>query len=78
MLLIHYRSRRKWKRIFEIRKKQIKKNEKVKNKKVLYDLGVDQRDYKWKGEKTLKKVDLAEMPDYLSFNYEKYSDWLDV
>ncbi len=52
--------------------------EKVKNKKVLYDLGVDQRDYKWKGEKTLKKVDLAEMPDYLSFNYEKYSDWLDV
>ena len=39
--------------------------EKVKNKKILYDLGVDQRDYKWSGTKTLRRVDLSEMPSYL-------------
>ena len=52
--------------------------EKVKNKKVLYDLGVDQRDYKWSGEKKLSKVDLLEMPKYLSENSKKYSDWLEI
>ena len=52
--------------------------EKIKNKKILYDLGVDQRDYKWSGLKTLKKVDLSEMPDYLSQNHEKYSSWLEI
>ena len=52
--------------------------EKVKNKKILYDLGVDQRKYKWSGLKTLKKVDISEMPDYLSYNYRKYSDWLEI
>ena len=52
--------------------------EKVKNKKILYDLGVDQRDYKWSGIKSLTKVPLSEMPDYLSNNYKKYSDWLDI
>jgi len=51
--------------------------EKVKNKKILYDLDVDQRDYKWSGIKSLTKVPLSEMPDYLSNNYRKYSDWLD-
>jgi len=51
--------------------------EKVKNKKVLYDLGVDQRDYKWSGKKKLSKVDLKEMPKYLSENIKKYSDWLE-
>ena len=52
--------------------------EKMKNKKILYDLGVDQRDYKWGGTKTLNKVSLSEMPDYLSYNYQKYSDWLET
>ena len=52
--------------------------EKVKNRKILYDLGVDQRDFKWSGLKTLKKVDISEMPDYLSSNYKKYSDWLEI
>ena len=51
--------------------------EKVKNKKILYDLGVDQRDYKWSGTKTLRKVDLAEMPSYLSDNFKKYSEWFE-
>ena len=46
----------------------------VKEKRILYDHSVDQRGYKWKGSKTLKKVKLSEMPDYLSRNYEKYSN----
>ena len=52
--------------------------EKVKNKRILYDLGVDQRDFKWSGSKSLKKVDLSEMPEYLNNNYKKYSNWLEV
>ena len=50
----------------------------VKEKRILYDHSVDQRGYKWKGSKTLKKVKLSEMPDYLSRNYEKYSNWLET
>ena len=52
--------------------------EMVKEKRILYDHSVDQRGYKWKGSKTLKKVKLSEMPDYLSRNYEKYSNWLET
>ena len=52
--------------------------EMVKNKKILYDLGIDRRDYKWKGTKTLNKVDISEMPKYLSNNYEKYFNWLEI
>ena len=52
--------------------------DKIKNKKILYDLGVDRREYKWKGTKTLEKVNLSEMPDYLTANYEKYYDWLEI
>ena len=50
----------------------------VKNNKILYDLGIDRRDYKWNGTKTLNKVDIAEMPKYLSSNYKKYSNWLEI
>ena len=50
----------------------------VKNNKILYDLGIDRRDYKWNCTKTLNKVDISEMPKYLSNNYEKYSDWLEI
>ena len=50
----------------------------IENRKILYDLSVDQRDYKWAGSKTLKKVDLSQMPDYIRKNYKKYNNWLDV
>ena len=49
----------------------------MENKKILYDLGVDQRDYKWSGKKILNKVSLSEMPEYLSTNYKKYTNWLE-
>ncbi len=52
--------------------------EMVKNRKVLYDHSVDQKNYKWSGTTTLKNISLSEMPDYLNKNKEKYSDWLDV
>ena len=50
----------------------------VNMKKVIYDHSVDQRGYKWKGDTNLKKVPLSEMPNYLSENYKKYSDWLET
>ena len=50
----------------------------VENKKVLYDHSVDQKDYKWSGKTTLKKISLLEMPDYLSENNRKYSKWIEI
>jgi beta-1,4-mannosyl-glycoprotein beta-1,4-N-acetylglucosaminyltransferase len=52
--------------------------EMVENKKVLYDHSVDQKDYKWSGNTTLKKISLLEMPVYLSENYKKYTKWLEI
>jgi len=52
--------------------------EMVENKKIIYDLNVDQKDYKWKGTKSLNKVPLSFLPNYLSSNYEKYSNWLEI
>ena len=49
----------------------------VNNKKILYDHNADQRDFKWTGSKTLKKVDLSLMPNYIRENYKKYYKWLD-
>jgi len=50
----------------------------VKDKRILYDLGVDQRGYKWKGDKFLNKVSLSQMPEYLAVNYKKYEKWLEI
>jgi len=52
--------------------------EKVRNKKILYDLGMDQRDYKWSGQKNLSRVSVSAMPDYISKNLDKYLEWLEV
>jgi len=50
----------------------------VENKKILYDHSTDQKNYKWTGAKTLKKVDLFQLPDYIRENYKKYDNWLDI
>jgi len=50
----------------------------VQTKKILYDHSADQKGYKWTGSKTLKKVDISEMPDYIRKNYKKYYAWLDI
>ena len=52
--------------------------EMVSKKKILYDHSADQRDFKWKGSTTLKKTNLSEMPEYLSKNYKKYVNWLEI
>ena len=49
----------------------------VKNKKILYDYNVDQRDYKWESSKSLTKIPLYEMPDYINKNKDKYDEWLE-
>ena len=49
----------------------------VKNKKILYDYNVDQRDYKWGSSKSLTKIPLYEMPEYINKNKEKYDEWLE-
>ena len=50
---------------------------KISEKKIIYDHGVDQRQPKWKSEKTLTKIGLNNMPQYLRENYKKYSNWLE-
>ncbi len=50
---------------------------KIQEKKIIYDHGVDQRQPKWKSEKTLTKIDLKNMPEYLRENYKKYASWLE-
>tara|TARA_Y100000590_G_scaffold153120_1_gene175845 strand:- start:7302 stop:8180 length:879 start_codon:yes stop_codon:yes gene_type:complete len=50
----------------------------VKNKLVLYDHKMDQKEYKWGATKKLKTLPMSEMPIYLQKNYKKYIDWLDI
>jgi len=50
---------------------------KILEKKIIYDHNVDQRESKWKSEKTLIKTDFSSMPNYLKENYKKYSNWLE-
>ena len=50
----------------------------VEDKKILYDYSIDQTRNKLMGSKTLKKVDLSQMPDYLRENRKKYDNWFDV
>ena len=50
---------------------------KILEKKIIYDHSVDQREFKWKSEKTLTKIELSKMPDYINENYTKYVNWLE-
>ncbi len=52
-------------------------DEMIKENRILYDLDVDQRTYKWSGNKKLSKVNISELPKYLSTNSKKYSEWFD-
>ena len=49
----------------------------IEEKRVMYDHNVDQKGYKWSGKSTLNKVDLKNLPKYISTNITKYKDWLD-
>ena len=50
---------------------------KILEKKIIYDHSVDQRESKWQSEKTLTKIELSKMPDYINENYTKYVNWLE-
>ena len=49
----------------------------INSKSVIYDHTVDQTQYKFGGGQKLKKTDLEFLPKYISFNKEKYLDWLE-
>ena len=53
-------------------------SKKISEKKIIYDHSVDQKKFKWGSEKTLTKIDLSEMPDFLKNNYKSYSSWLEI
>ena len=49
----------------------------ISEKRVIYDYKVDQKEFKWSGRSTLKKLETRFLPSYVSKNLHKYSDWLD-
>ena len=49
----------------------------VSEKRVMYDHTVDQKGYKWSGKSILKNLNVKYLPEYVSSNLEKYSEWLD-
>jgi len=49
----------------------------ISEKRVMYDHNVDQKGYKWSGKSILKKIDEKFLPNYVSSNISKYSEWLD-
>jgi beta-1,4-mannosyl-glycoprotein beta-1,4-N-acetylglucosaminyltransferase len=48
------------------------------DKKIIYDHGKDQTINKLRSSKTLKKIDIKELPSYLRENYKKFNKWLDI
>ena len=50
---------------------------KILEKKVIYDHGVDQREFKWGSEKKLQKINKSNLPKYLRENLDKYTNWLE-
>ena len=43
----------------------------------MYDHNVDQRSYKWSGKSILKKINLNQLPIYISENEVSFKEWLD-
>ena len=49
----------------------------MREKRVMYDHNVDMRGYKWSGKSILKKIDLDQLPKFISTNIDSYKEWLD-
>jgi len=49
----------------------------IEEKRVMYDHNIDQKGYKWSGKSILKNYNIDLLPEYISSNQKKYSDWLD-
>jgi len=49
----------------------------ISEKRVMYDLNIDQKKYKWSGKSKLQKIENTMLPKYISANLKKYESWLD-
>ncbi len=49
----------------------------ISERRIIYDYKADQKKNKWTGKSTLKKLESKYLPNYISDNFNKYSDWLD-
>ena len=49
----------------------------ISEKRVMYDHSVDQREYKWSGKSTLRRISDDLLPSYIKNNSSKFKDWLD-
>ena len=49
----------------------------INEKRVMYDHNIDQKGYKWSGKSILKNIEISQLPEYVSSNLDKYSEWLD-
>ncbi len=49
----------------------------IKEKRVMYDHKIDQKDFKWSGKSILKKIEDRQLPEYIISNKQKYREWLD-
>lgn len=64
---------------FELSKLSVSDLEnKIKDKEVFYNHLLDKTNpNKWNDSYKLKKIDLKNLPEYLSINYHKYKEWFD-
>ena len=51
--------------------------EKIQNRKVLYDYKVDQRKNKWNSDTELKVLNVEKLPNYIKENKDKFRNWLE-
>ena len=49
----------------------------LKEKRIIYDYKVDQKEYKWSGRTKLKKIQLSFLPEYIEKNKDLFREWLD-
>ena len=49
----------------------------INEKRVMYDHTIDQKGFKWSGKSILESIDINLLPDHISSNVKKYSEWLD-
>ncbi len=50
----------------------------IKEKKIMYDHVADKKDLnKWKPSKSLEKIDISKLPEYINKNMDKFNEWID-
>ena len=48
----------------------------IKNKKLIYNYDVDQRENKFSNTETLKKLNIEDLPKYVYLNQNKFKNWI--